>query len=243
LYVLAQGHEAQFSARPGQVTRFDDLEFAPSASRTRGLRANALERGLFAIPFGRGYYEGFIDNSPEFVPVPFARDAKRDELRARAPGAAPSAPARTLRLSLGAGLSNSTADVLGASYGLRLALAPAESHGPTVALEGVRSSDGPLREWRAIGKLGWLWQTGPGRLRLHAGPRAGAGLIVQEVDGQRTLSSALGAFGAAAGMTGRVGRQLGFFGELELAAHLVRLDSATELSFAPSGWLGAFWEL
>jgi hypothetical protein len=44
-------------------------------------------------------------------------------------------------------------------------------------------------------------------------------------------------------MTGRVGRQLGFFGELELAAHLVRLDSATELSFAPSGWLGAFWEL
>ncbi len=243
LYVVAQGHEAQFSARPGQVTRFADLEFVPSQSRSRGLSATALERGLFAIPFGRGYYEGFVDNVPDLVPVPLARDAERDELVARAAEPTSRAPVRTLRLSLGVGLSSSTADVLGASYGLRLGLAPAESHGPSLALEAAQSSDGPLTEWRAMGKLGWLWQTGPSRLRIYAGPRAGAGIVLQKVEAQRTLSSAVGVLGAGTGIVGRVGQQLGFFAELELAAHLLRQDGVTRFSGAPSGWMGAAWDM
>jgi hypothetical protein len=242
LYVVAQGQEARLSARAGQVTRFSDLKFTPAAARSRGLLATALERGLFAIPFGRGYYEGYIDNAPELLAVTYARDATRDPL-AGAPETDLSGPAPTLRLSLGVGLTNSTADVLGPSYGARFVLAPAEGHGPTLALDASQSSDGPLREWRAIGKLGWLWQTGSRRLRIHAGPRAGAGIVIQEVEGRPTLSSAVGAFGVATGITTRVSRQLGLFGELELAAHLFRQDDAMTFATAPSGWLGAFWEM
>jgi hypothetical protein len=243
LYVVAQGQEAQFSALPGQVTRFDDLRFAPSSTRSRGLRATALERGLFAIPFGRGYYEGFIDNAPDFVPVPFERDAARDEAKPGAAGPASPQPSRTLRLSLGIGLSTSTAEVLGASYGLRLALAPARNHGPSLALEGGRSSDGLLREWRAFGKLGWLWQTAPSTFRFYAGPRVGGGIVVQEVEGQPTLASAVGVLGAGGGFTGRVSRQLGVFAELELAGHVLREEHTTKFAFAPSGWVGASCEM
>lgn len=242
LYVVADGHEARFVARAGQVTRFSELVFSPSASRSRGHLATALERGLFTVPFGRGYYEGYIDNAPELLPVTYARDARRDPL-VGAPESALPRPAPDFRFSLGVGLTSSRADVLGPSYGGRFAVAAAEGHGPTLSLEGFQSSDGPLREWRAIGKLGWMWQTGPGPLRLHVGPRAGAGIIVQHVEGGRTLSSGLAAFGAAAGMTTRVTRDLGVFGEVDLAAHVFREDRALELSFAPAGFLGAFWEL
>ncbi len=239
LYLVAQGQEAAFSARAGQVTRFSELKFAPSASRSRGFRASALERGLFAIPFGRAYYQGFIDNAPELLPVPLARGSARDEL-ARPAGFA-STP--ELRLALGVGLTSSTADVLGASYGAHAALVPAEGHGPALALEASQSREGPLREWRALGKLGWLWQTRPSRVRFYGGPLAGAGVVVQEVEGGRTLSSALGAFGAAAGMTTRIAGPLGMFGELDLSANLLRQDDEMRLSLAPSGWVGAFWEM
>ncbi|HEY3498071.1 MAG TPA: hypothetical protein VGK73_25405 [Polyangiaceae bacterium] len=30
-----------------------------------------------------------------------------------------------------------------------------------------------------VGKLGWFWQAGPSRFRIDAGPRAGAGIVVQ----------------------------------------------------------------
>lgn len=252
LYVVAQGQEAEFSALPGKITRFEDLRFVPSSTRTRGLRSTALERGLFAIPFGRGYYEGFIDNAPEFVPVPFEREPRRDEGKDHAPAATPPAPSGTLRFSLGLGLSTSTADLLGASYNLRLALTPAKSHGPSLALQGGVSGDGPLREWRTFGQVGWLWQTAPSTFRFHAGPRVGGGMIVQQVEGLPTLSSGVGVFGAGAGFSSRLGRQLGLFAELELAAHLLReVDETTDgppdpslrLSFAPSGWVGAFWEM
>lgn len=242
LYVVTRGYEARFSARAGQVVRFSDLKFTPSATRSRGFRASALERGLFAIPFGRAYYDGFIDNAPELLPVPLGRETTRDALRALESETAPLSLAPTLRLSLDIGLSTSTADVLGASYGVRVASTLARDHGPILVLEGVQSSAGPLREWRALGKLGWLWQTGASSLRIHGGPRAGAGIVVQQVDGGRTLSSAMGALGAALGMTSRVGHGLGILGELELAAHLLRLDGATRFSVAPSAWMGAFWE-
>ncbi|HKO51459.1 MAG TPA: caspase family protein [Polyangiaceae bacterium] len=243
LYVVARGEEAQFSARPGQITRFADLEFVRSPSRSRGLSGANLERGLFVIPFGRGYYEGFIDNAPELVSVPLARDTERDELAAPTPLSARPTPDPSLRLSLGLGLSNSTADVLGPSYGLRLALAPAAVHGPWLGLEAGQSGEGRLSEWRVLGKLGWLWQTAPSRLRVYAGPRVGAGIIIQRVEGQPTLSSAVGVFGGAVGLTGRVSRQLGIFAEFELAAQLLQLDGATRLLSAPSGWMGASWEM
>lgn len=245
LYVVAQGQEAQFSALPGQVTRFEELHFVPSSTRSRGLRSTALERGLFAVPFGRGYYEGFIDNAPEFLPVPFERkpEPRRDAGKATAARDDPPSLSPTVRLSLGLGLSTSMADVLGPSYSARVALGPAKRHGPSLALQGGGGREGPLREWRAFGQVGWLWQTAPSTFRLHAGPRAGAGVIVQQADGLPTLSTAVGVFGAGAGFSTRLGRQLGLFAELEPAAHLLRLDGKTQLWFAPSGWVGAAWEM
>jgi len=242
LYLVVRGKEARFSTRPGQVTRFADLEFEPSASRSRGLRATALERGLFAIPFGVAYYQGFLDNAPELVPVPISRDAGVDRHSPPAAGA-PRARTKTLRLALGAGPSSSVADALGPSYGLRFALAAAESHGPSLSIEVARGSEGALSEWRALGKLGWFFQTGGSRWRLYAGARAGAGLVVQDVEAHSALTSAVGSFGAAAGATGRVAGQLGLFAELEMSAHLLREDGAAKVSGVPSGWAGAFWEL
>jgi hypothetical protein len=240
LYLVARGREAQFSARPGQVTRFADLRFEPSGSRSRGLRATALERGLFAIPFGRAYYQGFMDNAPELVAVPLSRDTA-DEQPGRVPSTADRP--RTLRLSFGAGRTSSVAEVLGASHGLRLALSPAEGHGPSLSLEGAYGGEGPLSEWRAFAKLGWFWQTASSRLRLYVGPRAGAGVVSQKLEAQSALTSTVGTFGAAVGATGRVAGQLGFFAELEMAAHLLREDGATKFSGVPSGWAGAFWEM
>jgi hypothetical protein len=126
---------------------------------------------------------------------------------------------------------------------LRFALAPARTHGPWLALEGGTRGDGPLREWRALGKLGWLWQTAPSMFRLYGGPRVGGGVVVQQVEGERTLSSGVGTFGAGGGFGGRISQRLGVFADLDLAAQLLKQDDVMRFTFAPSGWAGASWEL
>ena len=241
LYVIAQGSEAELTTQPGQVIRFADLKFLQARSRNRGSLASALERGMFKTPFGRSYYEGFTDNSPELVPVSF--EPERDHAPARPQASKAQASGSGLRLAAGYGLSDSTAEMLGLSQGARLSLSRAEGHGFAVALDGLTASDGPLREWRSTLTLAWFWQTRTNPLRFYAGPRAGAGIVVQAIEGEDTRSSGVGVAAASAGMVTRLARQFGIFAELEVAGQLLRRDGVTTVDSAPSAWIGGYWGL
>lgn len=92
-----------------------------------------------------------------------------------------------------------------------------------------------------VGTLGWLWQTRPRLMQVYAGLHAGAGVIVQTVEGASTHSSALGVGAASTGITTRIVGRFGLFAEVDLAGHLLRRDAATRFEFVPSGWLGGSW--
>jgi hypothetical protein len=194
---------------------------------------------MFQTKFGRGYYEGFTDSAPDLVPVPFAPE--RDD--------APSSPSspklrpreRSLRLSAGAGLSGSTAEVLGPSHGVRLSLSRANGHGPSLSLDGLTASDGPLTEWRATGTLGWLWQTRPSTFQLYASLRAGAGIVVQQVEGDSARSTAAGVGATSTGIATHLAAELGMFAEIELAGQLLQRDGAARVDSVPSAWIGSYW--
>ncbi len=239
LYIAAKGFEAELRARPGQVVRFADLKFLRAPARSRGSLASALERGMFRTPFGRGYYEGFTDSASDLVPVPLAPE--RDDVPLHSGPSPLAAPDRPFRFSAGFGLASSTAQVLGVSHGLRLSLTRARGHGPTFVLDGLTASDGPLTESRATGTFGWLWQTRPSALQLYATARAGAGIIVQEVERESSRSSAVGVGAASTGVASRITEQLGMLAELELAGQLLRRDDAVRMDAVPSAWLGGYW--
>jgi hypothetical protein len=241
LHVVAGKQEANLTMRPGQSIRFGDLNFLQARFRSRGSLSAALERGLFATRFGRSYYEGFTDNTADLVAVPFA--PAPDEAVAPATLEAERRPEPGVRLAAGVGLSSATASVLGTSAGLRVVVSPAGGHGPSVAIDGSTASDGPLTEWRATGTLGWVWQTRPSQLRVYAGPRVGAGIIVQNVEGESPASGVVGVGAATAGVITRVTRQLGLFAELELAAQLLQRDGLLTVDAVPSAFMGATWEL
>ncbi len=236
--VTAGGVEAQLLARAGGVTRFNDLPFEPSGSRSRSVVSHALARGLFTSAYGRGYYEGFTDNAPDLVAVPFERDAGPAQ-RSRSTG---SRPPPDLRATVGFGGSRSTAAVLGTSYGAQIALGGATTHGLLLAVDAFTARDGPLREWRTTAKIGWSWQTAPRSVQGYGGPRLGVGWIVQQVDGQPDRSSAVGLAGGSLGLVTRVTDRVGVFAEVELAALLMKRDGGTRLSPAPSAWLGNTFE-
>jgi hypothetical protein len=238
LFVTADRREAQLSGRPGAVTRFEDLRFAPAPLRQRGRVSSSLERGLFATAYGRGYYAGFIDNAPDFVPVPLKSAAEPDRSGADAATEA-SSDGPALRLGAGIGLSGAVANGLGASHGLQIALARAAGSGPAVALEAFEAQDGPIHEWRAAAKVGWLWQTSPRLAKLYGGLRVGGGFVVQEVEAGGVGASALGLAGAAIGLATRIDGNVGAYAEVELSGHLLRRDGKTRVSGVPSGTLGA----
>ncbi len=82
LWLRSGDREAAFQARPGETTNLASLSFAPLRAKARGAAADALRRGLFAHPYGPGYYRGWVDRRDE-PGVPFAPDPDA-EIRASA---------------------------------------------------------------------------------------------------------------------------------------------------------------
>src|SRR5690606_22735649 len=78
--------EAALSKTTGQRIAFESLDFVARRSRPRSLEQQ-IRQGLFASEFGRGYYSGFVDRSPEFIPVTFTSRGAVHDSGASAPAA------------------------------------------------------------------------------------------------------------------------------------------------------------
>jgi hypothetical protein len=68
LFVRTGDHEADVVVPSGVQRRFDELAFRVRQTRARGALETSLEAGLFLMPYGPGYYGGYIDRL-DAVPV------------------------------------------------------------------------------------------------------------------------------------------------------------------------------
>ena len=87
VYVRSRLGEAEVTLKPREIVPFDRLALGPPSARVRGALDLAMKRGLFATGFGPNYYRGFIDQSAEFVAVPFPTEG---DASATTSGGAPS---------------------------------------------------------------------------------------------------------------------------------------------------------
>ena len=62
LFVHDGEREAEMVVARGVHRRFDSLSFHRRPLQTRGAMESALEKGLFLMPFGPGYYSGYVDS-------------------------------------------------------------------------------------------------------------------------------------------------------------------------------------
>lgn len=244
-YVRAGRKEAQFNARPGDSVNFDSLSFRDAQARPRGSLESAVRRGLFAGEFGRGYYAGFIDQAPDFVPVSFVVEPEPERLRADPPSSTvtasrerPSGPNRLVMVGLGA--STAVAREFEFSEALRAVLIPEEMRGPTVSVEVARAAQPDLAEWRAAALLGWLRSGRAGSVRGWAGASAGIGMIAQTATDSSARWSATLEGGPNVGASLEVSRAFGLWTEAHLRGMTYRKDGHAAFGLAPSVFLGAW---
>jgi len=99
LHLRSGEKESVLHPRGGEVLRLEDLGLVDESARRRGAVESALRRGLFATPYGAGYYRGFVHQAEGLVSVdvpaggalalevPLAsREAPRPPLRDRTAG-------------------------------------------------------------------------------------------------------------------------------------------------------------
>jgi hypothetical protein len=244
IYVRAAGREARISPGRGQTISFAELTFDDPANRQRGALADAIQEGLFVTRFGPGYYAGFIDHAPDFIPVVFEpapvtplpvsgpRDAldRSDATQVRSGGQAMPLVA--------AGISTPVARNFITSQGVRLGLRPNRDRGTTVSLDYFRASGPGYSEWTTTASAGWLWGSNRGPLPAWVGGVASAGAIFQVVDGYATRWSGVVGGGPVVAARQDLPYHLGLWVEAQFCARVYRRDHATDVSFAPSAWLG-----
>ena len=245
IFVRAGDREARFEMRPGQVVPFDLLDFHAPSARPRGALAESVRRGLFASAYGPGYYQGFIDQSPEFALVAFSEPAGPAAVPALGLGAqleypppAPRPPQRKYRLLIGAGASNAIADTLGVSETLRIGLRPAASQGPALSLELARAANPGVAEQRLAASLGWVWAARAGQALGWVGGAVGGGAILQTASGTAARASALAVAGPLAGVALDLSARVGLWAEAELAGLAYRRNDRAAFSLGPAAWLG-----
>jgi hypothetical protein len=71
LFVHDGEREAELMVSRGEKRRFDTLAFHKNPLQARGAMETSLQKGLFLMPYGPGYYNGYVD-SRDAVPVPDA---------------------------------------------------------------------------------------------------------------------------------------------------------------------------
>jgi Caspase domain len=109
LFLTSERGEASFEVAEGERVDLAKLAFAPARMRARGAVEEALQKGLFASPFGPRYYSAFIEGRDEFRPIPLPPPG-RDE---RAPSPSASRPVGFVLLGAGAILGAATAGAVG----------------------------------------------------------------------------------------------------------------------------------
>jgi hypothetical protein len=244
IYLRAGDQESQFRARAGQAVPFPSLRFVASSARMRGSLDEAVRRGLFATEFGRGYYSGFVDRAPDFVPVALPRsqpDAVPERVSESTAGQEDWLRNRTL--ALGLGLSNTIANQLATSEGLRLASRPDRASGPIISMDLLFASTTALREWRTHAAVGWRWAGAVGPVLGSFGVSAGGGLIAQDPDMQATRTSFVGTLSPLVGVSSRLGRGYSLWSEGEMSFLFYRRDARMAASLAPALWIGVAYAL
>lgn len=240
-YVRSGDQEARIESRPGQVVPFDALNFRDPPARSRGAIEDAVRRGLFATEFGPGYYRGFVDQAPDFLPValPVAEVARRPQARVSTAAAAPEdrAPLAGARLMFGVGASIPVARALDESQALRIGVYPGSPSGGLLSADLYRAAGAGAAEWRAIGAAGWLWSLRLGSARGWLGGTVGGGAIAQTASGKERWSGLLAA-GPMAGLGATFVHRLGGWIEARLPATAYRRDGRSALSLTPSVFLG-----
>jgi hypothetical protein len=93
LFVRTHTSEAVTRVARGGVAVLRSSAFVPLAQRSRGAQSHALTRGLFALGFGRGFYQGLLTNPRQFVSVDFRGEEPTALAVSQASG--PSAPSQS----------------------------------------------------------------------------------------------------------------------------------------------------
>jgi hypothetical protein len=239
VFVRANDREAKFTTSPGGAVAFNQLAFGEPETRVRGSLESAMRSGLFATEFGRGYYLGFIDQSPGFAPVTFAEPSERPV----APAAAPVAQSRgDIRALLGAGLSRSVSDASILLPGLRVGLRPTKGVGVLAGLDLLRGQSDSLIEWQAAGTVGLAWSVRADALRGWLGAYAGGGLLAQSIDNAEQRISGVMVAGPLLGASLDVARTFDVWIESQASLAAFRQNGQTELTLLPSAFVGGALE-
>jgi hypothetical protein len=238
VFVRVHEKEARFVTVPGGAIAFNRLAFGEPETRGRGSLETAMQSGLFATEFGRGYYLGFIDRSPDFAAVTFT--SRSDEITPTSDSEATAARAG-FRALLGAGLSRavSSASVI---PGLRLGLRPDKGLGALLDLDFLYGQTGDFAEWQGLATIGLGWAGKVGEVRSWIGAYAGGGAIGQSLnDGGRRMSGAVLA-GPLLGASAAVAPSVHVWSELQASVTAFRQNAQTELALLPSAWVGGALE-
>ena len=249
LYVRSASGEARLEAGPGVNVAFDSLTFGKPAERARGSLEDALRRGLFASEFGPSYYNGFVDQTPDLVPVQFearhpsaglaVEGGATTVIATRTELFAPEPRPPMVRLLIGLGGSTAVAQEFDVVAGLRVGVRPVAAGGGLLAsLDLFRASRSGLAESRLLASGGWLRMARRRSFAGWAGAVAGGGAIAQEVDGQSTRWSGLLMASPVVGASLDLRHGLGLWLEGELAALAIRRDGASVVALAPAAWVG-----
>jgi hypothetical protein len=257
VYVRSQMGEAEVTLKPGEMVAFDRVSLAPPTARVRGALDLAMKRGLFAAGFGPNYYRGFIDQSAEFVAVPFPSDT---EALATVSGASSGAGAdtaetksrgwRSRALFLGAGVTESVGRGLGPMAAMRLGLRPQDPTGFTASIDGAWGQSA-FAEWRALVSAGYRIGFRRQRFVGFAALEIGGGIAGQKttpgIAQSNETSSWTGTILAAPGLGAsyQVGDRIAIGAEGVLnVLGFRRLDDGTAtVSVLPTAYVGVMMDL
>jgi hypothetical protein len=254
MYVRSPLGEAELVLKPGEVVTFDRIVLGPPTARVRGALDLAMKRGLFATGFGPNYYRGFIDQTAEFVAVPFPEA----DTAQPSPGATPAGPDaiegkskgwRARALYLGGGVTESVGRGLGAMVGLRLGWRPQDPSGFTVSLDGAWGQ-GAFSEWRALASGGYRLGWRRNHFTAFGGVEVGAGFAGQKTTpsaSQGDTSAWSGALLAAPGLgaTYQFGDRIavGLEGTLNVLGYRRADEGSFTASLLPAAYLGVAMDL
>lgn len=256
MYVRSPLGEAEILLKPGEVVTFDQIALGPPTARVRGALDLAMKRGLFATGFGPNYYRGFIDQSADFVAVPFP-EAETPAQASVAPngGGADAMDTKAKgwsarALYLGGGVTESVGRGLGAMAGLRLGWRPQDPSGFTISLDGAWGQ-GPFSEWRVLASGGYRFGFRRNRFTAFGGVEIGAGLAGQKTTPTSAesgdASAWSGAFLAAPGLgaTYQLGDRIavGLEGTLNVLGYRRADEGTITASLLPAVYLGVAMDL
>ena len=251
LFVYSHAGEGEALLQANRSVSFASLNLRRSTLRQRGALDSALKRGLFATAFGPGYYRGFIDGQPEFVPVslPEIETPARSPSATRFPASKDEAHATALDsaragrlpgIFAAAGMTTGVAENLGPMTAMRLGMRSAIPSGVALNLEGAWGQSKTFDEWRALATVGYRWGLDSDQLKTfaYAGAQLGGGVVGQAADDQGTSWTGAGALVPTLGTGYRLGARSALNLELDVTALLYRRDGEYALSLLPAAFLG-----